>query len=70
MVFKDVVTVSFINLSHAILCYSVTGETLEYAVFKLFCHKMSYCGLKKSPQPSLHAISRIWMFMYSDKIDR
>ena len=29
-----------------------------------------YCGLKKSPQPSLHAISRFWMFISSAKIDR
>ena len=30
----------------------------------------NYCGLKKSPQPSLHTISRFWMFISSAKIDR
>ena len=33
-------------------------------------HCFNICGLKKSPQPSLHAISRFWMFISSAKIDR
>ena len=32
--------------------------------------KIYFCGLKKSPQPSLHAISRFWRKFCSAKIDR
>ena len=46
------------------MIFSVVVVLLKYN----FC--LRNCGLKKSPQPSLHAISRFWMFISSAKIDR